>query len=150
MKIYTLLVVGLALSVAACTGKEQASPTEAKISAEAEAALQRAARGDEVGTEAFIRHMHAHARQLVRLNDALAEGNLGAALTPAYWLSRHDEVSAPKESWQPYMEKMRAAARAVENAPDLGTARTAAKRISEGCQGCHREAGVEVDIAAVN
>ena len=60
----------------------------------------------------------------------------------AYWLSGHQEVSGIKEEWRPFLEGMREAARAVEEAGDLDSARAAAERINDNCQGCHNAAGV--------
>ena len=86
--------------------------------------------------------MHAHAEQLDNLNFALADDDLDGAMSAAYWLSGHQEVSGLKEEWQPFLEGMRAAAQEVEEANDLDSARAAAKRINDNCQGCHDAAGV--------
>jgi hypothetical protein len=94
-------------------------------------------RGDD-----FIDHMHAHAEQLDNLNFALADDDLDGAMTAAYWLSGHQEVGGLDDEWQPFLEGMREAAQAVEEANDLEAARVAAERINENCQGCHEAAGV--------
>ena len=86
--------------------------------------------------------MHAHAEQLDNLNFALADDDLEGAMTAAYWLSGHQEVSGLEEEWQPYLTGMRKAAQDVEEATDLEAARAAAERINEQCQGCHAAAGV--------
>jgi mono/diheme cytochrome c family protein len=87
--------------------------------------------------------MHAHAEQLDDLNFALADGDLPGALTAAYWLSGHQEVSGIREEWRPYLDGMREAAKAIEEAKDIEAARVAAERINENCQGCHEAAGVQ-------
>ena len=87
--------------------------------------------------------MHAHAEQLDNLNFALADGDLPRALTAAYWLSGHQEVSGIREEWRPYLDGMREAAKDIEEAKDLDAARAAAERINEQCQGCHAAAGVQ-------
>jgi cytochrome c556 len=92
--------------------------------------------------EAFIDHMHAHAEQLDNLNFALADDDLEGAMTAAYWLSGHQEVSGIKDEWQPFLVGMRKAAQGVEEATDLEAARAAAERINDNCQGCHDVAGV--------
>ncbi len=151
MKLHMFLVIGCALAVTACADRESAGSAEKgeiKLPAEEMMPMQRAAPKDEVGTEAFVRHMHAHARQLTRLNAALEEGDLAGAMTPAYWLSRHEGISAPVATWQPYMVEMRRAAMEVERAADLETARAAAMRISEGCQGCHSAVGIQVNLTS--
>ncbi len=90
----------------------------------------------------FIDHMHAHAEQLDNLNFALADDDLEGAMTAAYWLSGHQEVAGIKEEWRPFLTGMREAAQAVEEATDIETARAAAERINDQCQGCHAAAEV--------
>ncbi len=86
--------------------------------------------------------MHAHAEHLDELNFALDDDEFEAAMTPAYWLSRHNTVSGLPEDLQPYLVSMREAARAVEDAEDLEAARAAAREIGAACQECHAATGV--------
>lgn len=147
MKLHALLIVGTALCVAGCAEKQepasepaaepQAPPAATPAAPEEQAAEEQSARSAE-----FIDHMHAHAEQLDNLNFALADNDLEGAMTAAYWLSGHQEVSGIREEWRPFLTGMRAAAQAVEEAPDIEAARAAAERISEQCQGCHDAAGV--------
>jgi mono/diheme cytochrome c family protein len=124
MKLHALLIVGLAMCVMGCAEKPPAVEEERVRDAE------------------FIDHMHAHAEQLDNLNFALADNDLPGALTAAYWLSGHQEVSGIREEWRPYLNGMREEAKAIEEAKDIETARAAAERINEQCQGCHTAAGV--------
>ena len=144
MNLHMLLILGFALSVTGCAEKEQAAPEQGHEPQTTTPAATEgpAARDEGMRNEAFLRHMHAHAEQLERLNFALADGDLDAAMTPAYWLSRHGAVSGVPSDWQPYLDGMREAARAVEDATNLDVARTAAERITVQCQGCHAAAGV--------
>ena len=150
MKVHAFLIVGLALCLTGCAEKKepapqpaaepQAAPTAEPAPAEAPAAgdvEEKSARDAD-----FIDHMHAHAEQLDNLNFALADDDLEGAMTAAYWLSGHQEVSGIKEEWRPYLAGMREAAQAVEEASDLQAARAAAERISDQCQGCHAAADV--------
>jgi cytochrome c5 len=146
MKSHSLLLLGLALCVTGCSEKEAPAPEPAAepappatVPAAAETAAVEAQneRGDD-----FIDHMHAHAEQLDNLNFALADDDLEGAMTAAYWLSGHQEVGGLKDKWRPFLDGMRQAAQAVEEAADLETARAAAERINENCQGCHDAAGV--------
>jgi len=148
MKPRSLLILGLALCVTGCAEKKAPEPEPANepapepkaatpAPAEAPAAEESGGRGED-----FIDHMHAHAEQLDNLNFALADDDLEGAMTAAYWLSGHQEVSGLKEEWRPFLEGMREAAQAVEEAPDLEAARIASERINENCQGCHEAAGV--------
>lgn len=90
----------------------------------------------------FLKHMHRHAEKLDELNFALADGDLEAARTPAYWLAKHETYDDIQPDWLPYVNGMRTEAAAVESAPDLETASVAALRITAQCQGCHAAAGV--------
>lgn len=140
MRIHALLLTGFALCFSACGKQEPAEPeppaTEQAAAAAEDAVVQ--ARVD----QAFIDHMHAHAEQLDELMFALADDDLEGALTPAYWLSRHETVDGIPDEWQQYVTGMREAAAAVEKATDLETAKAAAEKISGQCQGCHSVAGV--------
>ena len=122
-------MLGFALGVAGCAGGSQTTSNQGL-------------EGERLPSAAFTRHMHIHADQLDNLNFALADDDLYGAMTPAYWLSRHDEISGAPASWQPYLTGMRKAAFQVESATDLATARAAAKKIGEQCQGCHAATGV--------
>jgi hypothetical protein len=146
MKSHSLLLLGLALCVTGCAEKEAPAPEPADepappatvpAAAETPPVEVQSERGDD-----FIDHMHAHAEQLDNLNFALADDDLEGAMTAAYWLSGHQEVSGLKEEWRPFLDGMREAAQAVEEAADLETARAAAERINDNCQGCHDAAGV--------
>jgi len=136
------LIVGFAVCLTACSEKQQAEP-EAEESSIATMSDAPAAESVEWQNEALLAHMHEHADQLDNLNFALADGDLVAAMTPAYWLSRHDEDSAYPARFQPFIAGMREAALAVEMAPDIDAARQAAERITVQCQGCHAAAGID-------
>ena len=133
------------MCVAGCAEKKEPEPEPAvePQAAEPAAAETPAVEEGTVRDAEFIRHMHAHAEQLDNLNFALADGDLPGALTAAYWLSGHQEVSGIREEWRPYLNGMREAAKAIEEAKDIEAARAAAERINENCQGCHEAAGVQ-------
>lgn len=155
MKLYLLLIAGIAFSVMGCAEKEQAVPEDAnetqlstpaaEAMAEDESAEAPAAEKKSWESDSFLEHMHTHAEQLDRINFALDDGDLEAAMTPAFWLSRHEAVSGIPAEWQPFLAGMREAASAVENAPDIATAQAAAGRITQQCQACHAASGVAVD-----
>ena len=139
MKLHVLLIIGFALSMTGCENKEQAAPAPA---VESMATEDPAAEKKKYLFEGILKHMHRHADQIDLLNDALADDDLEASKLPARWLWRHDTVTGVPADWQPDLVGMREAARAVEGAADLETARAAAKRITEQCQGCHAAAGI--------
>lgn len=149
MKIHTLLIAGFCLGLAGCGDKKATTdvdPVAAPMSEDV--ASPDGSDMDETlrVSDAVIRHMHLHAVQLDRLNDALAAGDLDAAQTPAYWLSRHETMSVFPADWRPHLQEMRAAALEVEAASDLAAASAAAARIAMACQACHAAAGFDVDI----
>jgi hypothetical protein len=146
MKAHAFWITAIALSLAACGKQEQteappAESTEAAAPAVESEMPETAAPAVEVD-EAFVDHMHAHAEQLDELMFALADDDLEGAMTPAYWLSRHETVGGIPVEWQDHIVGMRKAALEVGAATDLESARAAAERISENCQGCHTAAGV--------
>ena len=151
MKLRMLLVVSFAAGIVACAEKEQPAPDEGKAMEEAAAAATEAvtiepeAAAPQVAdwrNSALLDHMHAHAEQLDDLNFALADDDLEGAMTPAYWLSRHKTVTGLPAELQPFVDGMREAALAVEEAEDLETARAGAQKIAAQCQACHAAVGV--------
>lgn len=146
MKAHAFWITAIALSLAACGKQEQPEAPPAESAAAAAPAVETetpetAAPAAEVDP-AFIDHMHAHAEQLDELMFALADEDLEGAMTPAYWLSRHETVGGIPVEWQDHVVSMRKAALEVGAANDLESARAAAERISDSCQACHTEAGV--------
>lgn len=141
MRVHALLLTAFALCLVACSKQEPAEP-EQPATEEAVAVAETAVAEQPRFDQAFIDHMHAHAEQLDDLMFALADGDLEGAMTPAFWLSRHDAVEGVPEEWQQYVTGMRKAAAAVESAGDLEAAKAAAERLSEQCQACHTAAGI--------
>jgi len=142
MRSHVMVILGCAMWVMGCADKAPETPAQAEEAA-AGAPASTIATSESVYDEAFLRHMHWHAENLDELNFALADGDLEGAGTPAYWLSRHDQVTGIHAELQPYLVNMRSAALAVEAAQDLDTARAAAEEINKQCQDCHTAAGVE-------
>jgi cytochrome c556 len=140
MRIHALLMTAFALCLAAC-GKQEAAQLGQPASGQDNMVAEKSAE-QPAFDQAFIDHMHAHAEQLDELMFALADGDLDGAMTPAFWLSRHDSVEGIPAEWQQYVNGMREAASAVEVANDLETAKAAAERISGQCQACHDAAGI--------
>ncbi len=134
MNVRTILMSGIALCMIGCAA-EDAPQTPIP-----------AVEQDPWKADAFVQHMHRHARQIDKLNLALAEGDFDGAMTPAYWLSRHDAVDGIPPELQKHLQGMRAAARDVEESTDFDTARTAAEQITVHCQGCHAAANVDADV----
>ena len=138
MNVRMFLITAVALGALGCAKEEPPAPA-----GEPQAADTTADETQTWKTDAFIQHMHLHANQIDKLNMALAEGDFDGAMTPAYWLSRHDEVDGIPAELHQYVEGMRAAASDVETATDFDAARAAAERITVQCQGCHSAADVD-------
>ncbi len=141
MTMRIILVGALALGMLACAREDAPESTDAAPPAD-----RLAEETTSWKSTAFIQHMHRHAKQIDKLNLALAEGNFDSAMTPAYWLSRHDEIDGVPPELQQYIEGMRRAARDVEASTDFDSARSAAERITLHCQGCHKAANVDADV----
>lgn len=131
MKTCFLWILGFAVIVAGCTVQETTTATAVDSRS-----------GVKTNTK-FLEHMHEHADRLDEINFALDDGNLEQASIPAFWMAKHETLDRIPRKWQTYVTGMRAAAQDVEYATDLETARAAAKRITEQCQGCHTAAGIE-------
>ena len=146
MKIATLWAIGIASLLAACGNEPPAGEPPVSAAAEEPVAVAEPAPApaNPGYDEEFIEHMHTHADRMDEMMFALDDGDLQAAMIPAYWLSRHNTVEGIPDEWQPFVTGMREGARAVEEATDLESARTAAEGISVHCQGCHAAAGVLV------
>jgi cytochrome c556 len=144
MKAHAFWITAIALCLAACGEQQQAEPQPPESSDVTEPAAEpdMAEAATAAVDQAFIDHMHAHAEQLDELMFALADDDLEGAMTPAFWLSRHDTVEGVPEEWQVHVSGMREAALAVGRATDLESARAAAEEISANCQACHSAAGV--------
>lgn len=139
----TLIIVGFTIGIVACAEKNQTVPEESSAAEPAVSAVEpNAAPAEDWRNSAFMDHMHAHAERLDDLNYALSDDNLERAKAPAYWLSRHKEVTGLPEDLQPFVVRMREAAQSVEAAEDLAAARAASQRIVAECQGCHTAVGV--------
>ena len=137
MKLHMLLIIGFAVGIAGCAKEEQPVPEAADEALPVE--------DQDWKNDAFMQHMHLHAEKLDELNFALSDGDLNAAMTPAYWMSRHDEVSDVPAEMQSFLISMREAARDVEEAADIESAQLGAERINEQCQGCHAAAGIAIE-----
>lgn len=148
MKLHVLLIIGFALSVSGCGNKEQAAPEQEAEAPTAAPAAEPMAAEDPATDESryyfdgIVKHMHSHADQVDLIDIALDNGDLEATKIPARWLWRHSKMSDVPADWLPYLVSMREAARGVDNATDLETARAASKRITEQCQACHTAAGI--------
>ena len=160
MKLHMLLLIGFAAGIVGCAEKEQAAHQQESKMESTEPAVTEAPAVEEAPAEGpdttyatiedwrdtdLLDHMHAHAEHLDDLNFALDDGNLEQAMTAAYWLSRHDTVKDLPEDLQPFVDRMREAAGAVEAADDLEAARAGAQKIGAECQGCHAAVGVDLE-----
>lgn len=111
---------------------------------------------DEPGT--LIAHMHRHYELVTRIQSAVIRGDMAAIRQPARWLAVHPAPVDAPESWNGYIDRMRAAANEAGNATDLKTAALAASNMGAACGSCHAandvsglfpildEPGDEVDV----
>jgi len=143
MKFHALWISAIMLGLAGCGQQQEPEAQKAETPDAAEPAVETEAAPPAVEVDqAFLDHMHAHAEQLDELMFALADDDLEGAMTPAYWLSRHEMIAGIPAEWQQHVVGMRKAALEVGAASDLDGARVAAEEISNNCQACHLAAGV--------
>ena len=90
MRTHAIFLGALALCASGCSEQEPAQPGDPTSAQNIPAA--ETVQEQPVFDEAFVEHMHEHADKLDELMFALADGNLEDAMTPAYWLSRHETV----------------------------------------------------------
>lgn len=148
MKAYMVFLIAIAAGTVGCAAKEQSAAEQANAIPPAVSTVEPEAVGAQVENwrdSNFVDHMHAHAEHLGELNYALDDGNLEGAMTPAYWLSRHETLDGLPADLQPFLVSMREAGRAVEETQDLVAARAAAEKVGKECLGCHKAAGVGND-----
>lgn len=142
MRNHTFWALAAALCLGACGKQPPAEDAPVEAPADEPVVIEETLPAEAAFDQGFIDHMHVHAERVDELMFALADDDLEAAASPAAWLSRHPAEDRIPDEWLPYLESMREAARAVENATDLEEARAAAEQISVHCQGCHTAAGL--------
>lgn len=140
MRIHALWATVFAFCLVACG--EQQQPPQPAVEPPVAAPAEEPGQAEVMVDKDFIEHMHGHAKKMDEIMFALADGDLDAAMTPAFWLGRHESVAGLPDDLQQYLIGMREGARAVERATDIDTARAAAEGITTHCQGCHAAAGI--------
>jgi cytochrome c556 len=139
----TLAIIALTTS---CSRKQDSSDREAEIeSAKKTARVQVPADAAVPGDAAIKQHMLEHFAAVSELQRAIARGHLDDAKKHARWLLEHDETLLA--GWQPFVDEMRAAAAAVNQARDLPGAGVLAARLGRACSRCHQERSAVVAFA---
>lgn len=96
-----------------------------------------------------IDDMHGHYDAIVKVQSAIIRGDLQATREPARYLAEHPTPAALPAQWQPQVDAMRTAARAVLNAGDLMQAATATSLIGKACGDCHIANDVMIEFKSV-
>ncbi len=89
--------------------------------------------------------MANHFDEALAIRDALIEGDLEAARHRARSLVERRPTDLPGQAAR-YVAEFRAAAQAVVEAPDRGTAARAVGRLGASCGACHRGSNVQVEL----
>ena len=141
-----------AVAVAACSSKGEPPPPSSTGSAPGSgpgsAAPVPPAVADAApatGDAPLADHMRLHFAAASDLQRAIARGHLDQAKQDARWLVEHDD--ARLAAWQPFVERMRRAAREVTTAPDLPTAAVHAATLGRTCSRCHEATTAVVTFA---
>jgi cytochrome c553 len=116
-----LVVPAALLSVAGCQ-QEDAPPDSAEV----------------------LAHMRDHFMRASDLQRAVVNGDMEGIDAAASWLADHAKMSGAPDSWDPYLEEMRAASEVAANSSDLYTAAKATARVGAACGECHKAHGAKV------
>ena len=81
-------------------------------------------------------HMQGHFTAIREIERALVDGDLAKAKERAGWLAAHEPHDATA-GWQPHMDAVRTAARALTGAADLAGATELAANLGGECASCH-------------
>ncbi|MCL7938549.1 MAG: hypothetical protein M8860_08995 [marine benthic group bacterium] len=91
-----------------------------------------------------VAHMRDHFMRASDLQRAVVNGDMEAIREAAGWLADHSKMSGAPDSWDPYLEEMRAAAEVAAEPGDLYTAAKATARVGAACGECHKAHGAKV------
>ena len=126
--------LALAVTVCAltsCRGEPAAAPTPDPAGAEP----GRHPLMPPTDAQTLKEHMREHFAAISELQRMIARGHLDDAKRLATWLGDHDEPMPA--DWQPQIDELHVAARAVAVAPDLAIAASHAARLGRACSKCH-------------
>lgn len=87
-----------------------------------------------------LARMHQHYGAARRIEEALVWGDLETAQLEAGRLGAVDEPDVLPR-WQPFVERVRVAARAIESAGDIATAARRSAVLGGACSDCHADVG---------
>jgi hypothetical protein len=88
-------------------------------------------------TATVAKRMEEHSVRAFAIKDAIAKGDLDRAKLDARWLAESEWTPNLRKDWHPEMQMMRAGARSITEAPDLGRAAYGLARVANGCASCH-------------
>ena len=97
--------------------------------------------------EEVRKHMDDHFGKVREVEEAVIRGDLEAAKAPALWIADHQETTGLPPGTESRVVEMKAAARSVASADNIGTAGIAAASLVGACGGCHATAKVYPAIA---
>lgn len=89
----------------------------------------------------LVQHMHEHYALVTAVQRAVIAGDLEAVSAPARELAEHSAPAEMQPEWVPYVESMRAAARAALAATDVESAALATAELGNSCAECHTASG---------
>jgi len=145
----TRALIALAVLATGCSSKPEPArdrPTPGSAAAPASVTPRDAASPDARADVAALKHhMMTHFAAASELERAIARGRLAEARWNAQWLLDHDEPLL--DGWRPFVDEMRAAARAVVQAVDLPAAAALAPRLGLACSRCHEARAAVVTFA---
>lgn len=82
-------------------------------------------------------HMVEHFTKVREVEEAIIRGDLDDAKAPAQWIAEHQETTGFPDGTAGPIEEMKAAAKSVANAENIGNAAVAAAHLVGTCGTCH-------------
>ena len=134
-RVSVLAVVSVALAAAlACGGGKPAE--------EASSANQPV----QFPTQAVGPFMHDHFSRVAVIRDAVIRADLEDVVDPATWISDHEAAPGLPESAAPRVTEMKAVAKRIAEAPDLGAAAQAMGSLAVSCGACHAAMATKIPL----
>ncbi len=94
-------------------------------------------------------HMVEHFTKVRDVEEAIIRGDLDAARAPAQWIADHQETTGFPDGTERPVAEMKAAAKSVASADNLGNAAVAAAHLVGACGTCHTAAKVSPKLPPI-
>lgn len=90
--------------------------------------------------------MHDHFSRVALIRDAVIRADLEDLAEPATWMADHEAAPGLPESASPRLDEMKAVAKRIADATDLGTAAQATGALAASCGSCHAAMSAKIPL----